>query len=149
MCGCGCGCVGTLDVLHIGWFMYPLSSFPPSLSNSPSSPPSLFSPLLPSSSLHSFLPPPPLLPPSPSSPSSLFSPLLPQCPQLDITILVLFFTYFMIPLTLRVTTILGTVLSIIQLIISTAVARDTSPELLGRQVSRVSSRPYELPRLHS
>ena len=138
MCGCGCGCVGTLDVLHIGWFMCPLSSFPPSLSNSPSSPPSLFSPLLPSSSLHSFLPPPPLLPPSPSSPSSLFSPLLPQCPQLDITILVLFFTYFMIPLTLRVTTILGTVLSIIQLIISTAVARDTSPELLGRQVSRVS-----------
>jgi len=54
--------------------------------------------------------------------------------ELDIAIMVLFFTYFMIPLTLRVTTTLSVILSIIHLLVSTTVAIDTTPaDILGRQ----------------
>jgi len=59
--------------------------------------------------------------------------------QLDIAIMLLFFTYFMIPLTLRVATTLSAILSIIHLLVSTTVAIDTTPaDILGRQVGFIS-----------
>ena len=45
----------------------------------------------------------------------------------------------MIPLTLRVTTTLSVILSIIHLLVSTTVAIDTTPaDILGRQVGLIS-----------
>lgn len=54
--------------------------------------------------------------------------------QIDSTILVIFFTYFVIPLSLRIATGFGITLSLFHLLVATAVPFSTPVEVLIRQV---------------
>ena len=54
--------------------------------------------------------------------------------QIDSTIFVVFITYFIIPLSLRIATGLSVTLTLIHLLVSTTVAHDTPGEILVRQV---------------
>ena len=58
--------------------------------------------------------------------------------QIDLAIFVVFLTYFVIPLSLRIATGLSVTLSAFHLLVSTAVAHSTSGEVLARQVSRIT-----------
>lgn len=49
-----------------------------------------------------------------------------------------FLTYFVIPLSLRIATGFSVTLSVFHLLVSTAVAHDTSGEVLARQVSQIT-----------
>lgn len=53
--------------------------------------------------------------------------------QIDFTMFVIFLTYFMIPLPLRIATSLSLFLSALHLVVATAIARDTPPDIVGRQ----------------
>ena len=55
--------------------------------------------------------------------------------QVDSTIFILFLTYFMIPASLRVATLLSISLTVIHLVVGTAVAYGQPADILGRQVS--------------
>lgn len=57
--------------------------------------------------------------------------------QIDSTIFVVFLTYFVIPLSLRVATGLSVILTMIHLLIVTAVPYATPGEVLARQVFSV------------
>lgn len=54
--------------------------------------------------------------------------------QMGFLIFVLFVTYFMIPLGLRVNTVLSVSLCVFHLVLSTAVAEETPADILGREV---------------
>lgn len=54
--------------------------------------------------------------------------------QIDSTIFVVFLTYFVIPLSLRIATGLSVVLTLFHLIVATSVSFSTSGEVLARQV---------------
>ncbi len=58
---------------------------------------------------------------------------------MDFAIFVVFLTYFVIPLTLRIATGLSITLSLFHLLVSSAVAHRTPGEVLARQVKFMSA----------